>query len=256
LINKRSKLLLIKLKANSDGVYMSGKKITGIILAILGLIGAYYYIGGYFRCQSEFNNVFGSCDAILDNYFPMMAASVAAIILGGFLIFKGNEEENNSSNTNPIPNKSSSVPTLTFDGDKSLTNDAYKIYLVKKYGIEKNEALGKFIVGEKLFNSIEEALSYVSGIEETPISSQSQNTDIQNDNHQNRKIIDSEDALNYGITSNNGKFIYKDYSYDNFQDAINYAKSDLAKISQTTKSDLSSSTFSGDDDLKKFGVIF
>jgi hypothetical protein len=96
----------------------------------------------------------------------------------------------------------------------------------------------------------------VSGIEETPISSQSQNTDIQNDNHQNRKIIDSEDALNYGITSNNGKFIYKDYSYDNFQDAINYAKSDLAKSSQTTKSDLSSSSFSGDDDLKKFGVIF
>lgn len=235
---------------------MSGKKLTGIILVILGLIGSYYYIGGYLEVKNQFGNVFGMADEVLDKYLPMMFASVAFLILGIVLIFNDNEEENNSSNTNPIPNKSSSVPTLTFDGDKSLTNDAYKIYLVKKYGIEKNEALGKFIVSDKLFNSIEEALSYVSVIEETPISSQAQNTDSQNLNHQNRKIIDSEDALNYGITLNNGKFIYKNYSYDNFQDAINYAKSDLLKISQTTKSDLSSSpSFSGDDDLKKFGIV-
>jgi hypothetical protein len=213
---------------------MSGKKITGIILVIIGLVGAYYYIGGYFEVKNQFGNVFGMADEVLRNYWPMMAASVAAIFFGGFLIFKGNEEENNNSNTNPIQNKSSSVSTLTFNGDKSLTNDAYKIYLVKKYGIEKNEALGKFIVSDKLFNSIEEALSYTSGVEEVLISYDAENIDTHNINHQNKRIFDSEDALKYGITLNNknGKFTYKGYSYDNFQDAINFAKSDLEKKSQ------------------------
>lgn len=175
---------------------MSGKKITGIILTILGLVGAYYYIGGYFRCQSEFNNIFWSCDAILDNYFPMMAASVAAIILGGYLIFKGNEEENNNSDQNHIPNKSSSVSTLTFDGDKSLTNDAYKIYLAKKYEIEKNEALGKFIVSDKLFSSIEEALIYASGIDEGSTASQSEKISTENSVTQ-KKMDENDDANSY-----------------------------------------------------------
>lgn len=190
---------------------MSGKKITGIILTILGLVGAYYYIGGYIQCKnnvaigffdeamSGFASMFGMsgvCDGILQQYWPMMAASVAAIILGGYLIFKDNEEEENNSNKNHLPNKSSSVSTLTFDGDKSLTNDAYKIYLVKKYGIEKNEALGKFIVSDKLFSSIEEALSYASGIDERSTASQSEKISTQNSVTQ-KKMDESDDANSY-----------------------------------------------------------
>ena len=178
------------------------------------------------------------------------------VVIGIFFLFRTEQKPKQVDHKNQAPISSQSDSEV-FVGIKSIDNDAYKIYLVKKYCIEKNMALGKFIVGDKLFNSIEEALSYASGVDEIPTSSHAQNKDTQNINHQNRKIIDSEDTLNYGVTLKNGKFIYKDYSYDNLQDAINYAKLDLAKISQTTKSDLSSSpSFSGDDDLEKFGIIF
>jgi hypothetical protein len=76
---------------------MQNKKIIGIAIALIGLIGCYYYIGGYFQLKNEFGNIFGSADENLKTYWPMMAASVAAIFFGGFLILKGNEEENNKT---------------------------------------------------------------------------------------------------------------------------------------------------------------
>lgn len=41
-----------------------------------------------------------------------------------------------------------------------ISNDAYKIYLVRKYKIERNEALQKVIVENRLFESIEDALAF------------------------------------------------------------------------------------------------
>ena len=52
-----------------------------------------------------------------------------------------------------------------FTGDKNLENNAYKIFLTKKYLIEKNEALGQFISQDELFNTIEEALEYANNLE-------------------------------------------------------------------------------------------
>ncbi len=46
-----------------------------------------------------------------------------------------------------------------------LTTDAYRLFLVKKYKIEKNDALGKMVVGERLFDTIDEALKYADGLE-------------------------------------------------------------------------------------------
>jgi hypothetical protein len=41
-----------------------------------------------------------------------------------------------------------------------LTNDAYKIYLVRKYKIERNDALQKVIVKDRLFDTTEDALVF------------------------------------------------------------------------------------------------
>ena len=41
----------------------------------------------------------------------------------------------------------------------------YKIFLVKKYGIEKNEALGKIICEGKLFADIEQALKHAAELD-------------------------------------------------------------------------------------------
>ena len=47
---------------------------------------------------------------------------------------------------------------INFSGERSLSNDAYKIFLVKKYDISKNDVLDKFIVMDKLFPTIDAAL--------------------------------------------------------------------------------------------------
>jgi hypothetical protein len=49
-----------------------------------------------------------------------------------------------------------------WESSRDLNNSEYQIYLVKKYGIEKNEALGKIVVGSKTYSTIEEALATVS----------------------------------------------------------------------------------------------
>ena len=49
--------------------------------------------------------------------------------------------------------------------DKDLTNDAYKIYLVKKYEIEKNDVLSKFICNNRLFATVDEALEFAHSLE-------------------------------------------------------------------------------------------
>jgi len=46
-----------------------------------------------------------------------------------------------------------------------LKTDAYRVFLVKKYKIEKNDALGKMVVGERLFDTIDEALAYADSVE-------------------------------------------------------------------------------------------
>jgi hypothetical protein len=43
--------------------------------------------------------------------------------------------------------------------ERDLSNDEYQIYLVKKYAIEKNDVLGKFITGGKSYDTVVDALS-------------------------------------------------------------------------------------------------
>lgn len=58
-----------------------------------------------------------------------------------------------------------SAPSIFTNEEKSLSNDAYKIYLVKKYPLEFNEVLKKYIFNNKLFDSIDDALITVHQVE-------------------------------------------------------------------------------------------
>lgn len=64
-----------------------------------------------------------------------------------------------------VPAAPPSQATNRFMGEMSVDNDAYKLFLVKKYNIEKNTTLDKFVANEKLFGTVEEAIAYVDGIE-------------------------------------------------------------------------------------------
>jgi hypothetical protein len=45
-----------------------------------------------------------------------------------------------------------------WEKERDLTNDEYQVHLVKKYSVEKNDALGKIIANGKLFVTVEDAL--------------------------------------------------------------------------------------------------
>ena len=48
---------------------------------------------------------------------------------------------------------------------RDLNDDAYKVYLGKKYKIERNELFAQFECNEKLFDSLDDALAYADGLE-------------------------------------------------------------------------------------------
>ena len=55
------------------------------------------------------------------------------------------------------------------DGDmpktRDLSSDAYKLYLAKKYSIERNDVFEKFVCDEKLFSTLDEALIHADSLE-------------------------------------------------------------------------------------------
>ena len=65
----------------------------------------------------------------------------------------------------PMPQKSGA----RYSGPKDLQHDAYKLYLVTKYNIERNTVLNQLICRNKVFVSLEEALSYAHSLECPPI---------------------------------------------------------------------------------------
>jgi uncharacterized protein len=70
--------------------------------------------------------------------------------------------------------------TSEFSGDRNLLNDAYKIFLSKKYNIRKNDLFNQFEVNNsKLFGTLDEALQFAYHEELKTLNEQENNTEIQ-----------------------------------------------------------------------------
>lgn len=65
----------------------------------------------------------------------------------------------------PIEDENISLETDSFRGERVLSNDSYKLFLSKRYGIQKNDVFDKFVCQEKLFITIDEALEYANALE-------------------------------------------------------------------------------------------
>lgn len=70
-----------------------------------------------------------------------------------------NLQVDNSTESSPAIDKEQHLAASTFEqGDRTLENDAYKIFLVKNYNIEFNELLKKYIFNGALYESVDAAL--------------------------------------------------------------------------------------------------
>lgn len=126
--------------------------------------------------------------------------------------------------------------------DKDLTNDAYKIYLVKKYEIEKNDALGKIILNNKLFNTIEEALRAAHDFDLSLKQEESKSLNLSDSNVlsannlipatasntpediSNSNSLFKSELEQLGIVFAEGKYFFGNFSFDKPEDAIDHAK--------------------------------
>ena len=70
------------------------------------------------------------------------------------------EERNSSHHQAPSNNLASPLSV-----ERDLNSDAYKLYLGKKYEIQRNDLFQKFECKEKLFESLDEALAFANELE-------------------------------------------------------------------------------------------
>ncbi|WP_293626619.1 MULTISPECIES: hypothetical protein [unclassified Polynucleobacter] len=83
--------------------------------------------------------------------FPTMIIG-GVLVLFGMMLFILHKKSH--------ANKELASEEMTFSEEKNIDNDAYKIFLTKKYNINKNLALNKIICKDKLFDTVDDALNY------------------------------------------------------------------------------------------------
>ena len=76
--------------------------------------------------------------------------------------------------TSSVSNASKDNKTQVIDAPETrdLADDAYKLYLAKKYSIERNEAFQKFVCDNKMFDSMDSALSHADSLETISLEAQ------------------------------------------------------------------------------------
>jgi len=61
------------------------------------------------------------------------------------------------------------IEEVRFDGSRDLNNDAYKLFLSKKYEIQKNDVFDKFVCQEKMYPTIDEDMKYAHDLEQESV---------------------------------------------------------------------------------------
>jgi hypothetical protein len=89
---------------------------------------------------------------------------VAALItlVGAMMTIFGKDESEPRTVNDTVP----SAPTpLDFVGERDLSSDSYRLWLAKHHKIDRNEVFDRFILGERSFSTLDEALAHAHGLE-------------------------------------------------------------------------------------------
>lgn len=112
------------------------------------------YHSEYVRIQERFDGYYQTA--------KWLGISAGALIMFGGAILFSRKSKLNSDNCG-------STGSRLHTGVKSLDQEAYKIFLVNKYGINKNLALDGIVCVDRLFDSIESALQYADELEKPKV---------------------------------------------------------------------------------------
>lgn len=191
-------------------------KSLGMLLVIVGAIWLVFafnsdttvatesqFIGSTFIPSHSVNNI-GKMD---DRRNHIMVSSMV-IVIGVILFAMGNKT---NSTVDGNPNSHLSAKSIErFEGERDITTGKYQLYLTRKYTIERNTTLDKYIVNDSLFDSLNESLSFANELEEKYLAS----------DEYNRQNSDHELMREYNITLKDGMYILGDYHFDKLADAL------------------------------------
>jgi hypothetical protein len=89
--------------------------------------------------------------------------------------------------------------SVDFDGEMNLSLASYQLYLTRKYNIEKNNTLDKFILGNNVFNTLEESLTDADRQHREEISKQKEELRIAEEERAKKIISDREIAQKQAV---------------------------------------------------------
>lgn len=130
-------------------------KVFGWLLTIVG--GGLAFYGAFIGNQVYGGPYVGSHRVM---HMPSIMFGGLMLIVGAMMLIASKFGNKNTEET-----ASDSKLSGIFNGIAYLENDAYKIYLTKRYDINFNNALNKYISSDKLFDNIDEALAYAKEID-------------------------------------------------------------------------------------------
>lgn len=105
-----------------------------------------------------------------------------------------------------------------FPGNRDLSNDEYKIWLVAKYKITKNDALG-LVCRNKIFQTIELALAHADECYTVELNAINPEENTLNASSEGAKL-----AQKFGITYNDERYIWDGNHFKALSSAIAYAQ--------------------------------
>ena len=176
---------------------------------------------------------------------PLSMYTILGVLVGFALYFlyirNSNESNGISVDDNKINLNKRSVNAIEKiedkkyifkDGESNLNNDAYQLYLVKKYSISKNQVLSKFVLGNKLYENIEDVLN-AAKILDSSINKEKKNSELsemspKNFNQKTDLDSDIDNAFNYLILNKFSVIKKTHYRVPRLQYII--SKDDVTKI--------------------------
>lgn len=103
-------------------------------------------VGGFSAYVAEQKNRSGL------NWFILGAAFSVFALIALIAIPKLDKESNQS--------QKQSEDISQFNGEPDIKSEAYQLYLTRKFNIERNIVLEKYVVKDKIFSTLEDALKY------------------------------------------------------------------------------------------------
>lgn len=147
----------------------------GILLLIIGSITLFRALNMDTSIATETKGIRVNNIGLINDKQNMITAAGIAIIVGAiFTALAGKNSQNGSNYLNQTAYHTAAIKLKEnnfFAGTQTdLSNDEYIIWLVSRYGIERNETLGGLILNKKVFPSIEEALIHADSLYKAELS--------------------------------------------------------------------------------------